>query len=88
MKQFDWLKYCNLNLKASLKHSCPEKIRQTERKSWDEVLLEDKKKLGMDTADPWNRSEWGDCQRRRLFKQVQPSDEDKGDGRKNFTFKP
>ena len=27
------------------------------RKSWDEVLLDDRKKLGMDTADPQNRSE-------------------------------
>ena len=25
------------------------------RKSWDEVLLDDRKKLGMDTADPQNR---------------------------------
>ena len=24
------------------------------RKSWDEVLLDDRKKLGMDTADPQN----------------------------------
>ena len=28
------------------------------RKSWDEVLLDDKKKLGMDTADLQNPSEW------------------------------
>ena len=27
------------------------------KKSWDEVLLDDRKKLGMDTADPQNRSE-------------------------------
>ena len=28
------------------------------RKSWDEVLENDRKKLGMDSADPQNRSEW------------------------------
>ena len=27
------------------------------RKSWDEVLENDRKKLGMDSADPKNRSE-------------------------------
>ena len=42
------------------------------RKSWDEVLLDDRKKLGMDTADPQNRSEWRGRLRRRLVKQVQP----------------
>ena len=36
------------------KHSCPEKIRQVK----NEVLLNDKKKLGKDTADPQNGSEW------------------------------
>ena len=46
------------------------------RKSWDEVLLDDRKKLGMDTADPQNRSEWRGRLRRRLVKQVQPSAED------------
>ena len=46
------------------------------RKSWDEVLLDDRKKLGMDTADPQNRSEWRGRLRRRLVKQVQPSVED------------
>ena len=30
------------------------------RKSWDEVLLDDRKKLGMDTADPQNRSQSGE----------------------------
>ena len=43
------------------------------RKSWDEVLLDDRKKLGMDNADPQNRSEWRGRLRRRLVKQVQPS---------------
>ena len=48
------------------------------RKSWDEVLLDDKKKLRMDTAVLQNRSEWRGCLRRRLVtvKQVQPSVED------------
>ena len=41
------------------------------RNSWD-----DKKKLGMDSADLKNRSEWRGRLRRRLVKQVQPSDED------------
>ena len=48
------------------------------RKSWDEVLLDDRKKLGMDTADPQNRSECRGRLRRRLVKQVQPSVEDNG----------
>ena len=48
------------------------------RKSWDEVLLDDRKKLGMDTADPQNRSEWRGRLRRRFVKQVQPSVEDNG----------
>ena len=43
-----------------------------------EVLLDDRKKLGMDTADPQNRSEWRGRLRRRLVKQVQPSVEDNG----------
>ena len=28
------------------------------RKSWDEVIENDRKKLDMDSADPQNRSEW------------------------------
>ena len=36
------------------------------RKSWDDVLLDDRKKLGMDNADPQNRSEWRGRLRRRL----------------------
>ena len=42
------------------------------RKSWDEVLLDDKKtnKLGMYTTDSQNRSEWRGRLRRRLVKQV------------------
>ena len=28
------------------------------KKTWDEALVDDRKKLGMDSADPQNRSEW------------------------------
>ena len=42
------------------------------KKTWDEVLVDDRKKLGMDSADPQNRSEWGGRLRRRLVKQAQP----------------
>ena len=38
------------------------------RKSWDEVLENDRKKLGMDSADPQNRSEWRGRLRERLVK--------------------
>ena len=43
------------------------------RKTWDEVFVNDKKKLGMDSADPQNQSEWRGCLRGRLVKQAQPS---------------
>ena len=48
------------------------------KKSWDEVLSDDRKKCGMDTANPQNRTEWRGRLRRRLVRQVQPSDEDNG----------
>ena len=38
------------------------------RKSWDEVLENDRKKLGKDSADPQNRSEWRGRLRERLVK--------------------
>ena len=38
------------------------------RKSWDEVLENDRKKLGMDSADPQNGSEWRGRLRERLVK--------------------
>ena len=38
------------------------------RKSWDEVLENDRKKLGMDSADPQNRSEWRGRLRERPVK--------------------
>ena len=42
------------------------------RKSWDEVLENDRKKLGMDSADPQNRSEWRGRLRKRLVKKPNP----------------
>ena len=49
------------------------------RKSWDEVIKNDRKKLDMDSADPQNRSEWRGCLRGRLFCQkAQPSVEENG----------
>ena len=42
------------------------------RKSWDEVLENDRKKLGMDSADPQNRSEWRGRLRERLEKKPNP----------------
>ena len=46
------------------------------KKTWDEVLVDDRKKLGMDFAVPQNRSEWRGRLRRRLVKQAQPSVEE------------
>ena len=42
------------------------------RKSWDEVQENDRKKLGMDSADPQNRSEWRGRLRERLVKKPNP----------------
>ena len=42
------------------------------RKSWDEVIKNDKKKLDMGSADPQNRSEWRGCLRGRLVKKPNP----------------
>ena len=42
------------------------------RKSWDEVLENDRKKLGMDSTDPQNRSEWRGRLRERLVKKPNP----------------
>ena len=41
------------------------------KKTWDEVLMDDRKKLGMDSADPQNRSAWRGHLRERLVKQAQ-----------------
>ena len=49
-----------------------QKISGRPRKSWDEVLENDRKKLGMDSADPQNRSEWRGCLRERLVKRPKP----------------
>ena len=46
------------------------------KKTWDEVLMDDRKKLGMDSADPQNRSEWRGRLRERPVKQAQPSVEE------------
>ena len=45
------------------------------RKSWDEVLENDRKKLGMDSADPQNRSEWRG-RLRETCQKAQPSVEE------------
>ena len=42
------------------------------RKSWDEVLENERKKLGMDSADPQNCSEWRGRLRERLVKKPNP----------------
>ena len=42
------------------------------RKSWDEVLENDRKKLGMDSADLQNRSDWRGRLRERLVKKPNP----------------
>ena len=47
-----WIaKVCKLNVVAQKRPGRP-------KKTWDEVLVDDRKKLGMDFADPMNRSEW------------------------------
>ena len=42
------------------------------RKSWDEVLENDRKKQGMDSADSQNCSEWRGRLRERLVKKPNP----------------
>ena len=42
------------------------------RKSWDEVIKNDRKKLDMDSADPQNRSEWRGRLRGRPVKKPNP----------------
>ena len=53
-----------------------QKRRGTPKKTWDEVLVDDRKKLGMDSADPQNHSEWRGRLRGRLVKQAKPSIEE------------
>ena len=65
-----WIaKVCKLNIVAQKRPGRP-------KKTWDEVLMDDRKKLGMDFADPLNRSEWRGPLRGRLVKQAQPSVEE------------
>ena len=54
-----------LNVVAQKRSSRP-------RKSWDEVIKNDRKKLDMDSADPQNRSEWRGRLRGRLVKKPNP----------------
>ena len=42
------------------------------RKSWDEVIKIDRKKLDKDSADPQNHSEWRGRLRERLVKKPNP----------------
>ena len=61
-----WIaKVRKLNVGAQKRPSRP-------KKTWDEVLVDDRKNLGMESADPQNRSEWRGRLRRRLVKQAQP----------------
>ena len=46
--------------------------QKRQKKTWDEVLVDDRKKLGIGFADPMNRSEWRGRLRGRLVKQAQP----------------
>ena len=49
-------------------HVVAQKRSGRPRKSWDEVLENDRKKLGMDSADPQNCSEWRGRLRENLSK--------------------
>ena len=57
------------------KCSCMEEARQA-KETWDEVLVDDRKMIGMDSADPQNRFEWRGRLRERLVKQAEPSIEE------------
>ena len=52
---------CKLNVVAQKRSGRP-------RKSWDEMVDNNRKKLGMDSADPQNRSEWRGCFEKDLSK--------------------
>ena len=55
MHSTGWIaEVCKLNVVAQNKPGRP-------MKTWDEVLVNDRKKLDMDSADPQNRSEWRGC---------------------------
>ena len=53
-------------------HVVAQKRSGRPRKSWDEVLENDRKKLGMDSADPQNCSEWRGRLRERLVIKPNP----------------
>ena len=42
------------------------------KNTWDEVLVDDRKKLGMNSADHQNRFEWGGQLRGRLSTKTNP----------------
>ena len=42
---------CKLNVVALKRHGKP-------KKTWDEMLVDDRKKLGIESADPQNHYEW------------------------------
>ena len=53
------------------KCSCSEETGQA-KETWDEVLVDDRKKLGMDSVVTQNRFEWRGRLRERLVKQAEP----------------
>ena len=57
---------CKLNVVAQKRSGRPRKVLE------DEVLENDRKKLGMDSADPQNRSEWRGRLPERLVKKLNP----------------
>ena len=58
-----------LNVVAHKRHGKP-------KKTLDEVLVDDRRKLGMESADPQNLSEWRGGLRERLVRQAQGSVEE------------
>ena len=56
-------KVCKLNVVAQKRPGRP-------KKTWDEVLQIHRKKLGMESADPQNHSEWRGHLHGRLVRQV------------------
>ena len=58
------------------KCSCTEETGQV-KETWGEMLVDDRKKLGIDSADPQNRLAWRGCLRERLVKQAELSIEKK-----------
>ena len=54
------------------KCSCTEETGQA-KDTWDEVLVDDRKKLEMDSVDTLNRFEWRGPLSERLVKQAEPS---------------